>query len=297
MSYSTPVLFLIYNRPEMTKRVFAAIRKQRPLHLFVAADGPVQNNAEAAEKCRITRETVINNVDWDCEVSTLFRDGNLGCGRAVSGAITWFFEQVEEGVILEDDCLPNDSFFLFCQELLAKYRSHDSIMSIGGASLFKNNAGAATYFFSVYTLVWGWASWRNAWQKYRFDLDEHSLQAVNEVFNRKAERKFWSNIYRHLNNGEIDTWDYQWNFAIWEHKGLTVIPKMNLVSNIGFNGEATHTHGETILSGLALQAMGELCHPRKIRQDRSRDRILSRLHGIVFSKMMKRILIKIRKWL
>src|SRR5258708_3549575 len=171
-SFNTPILFLIFNRPFPTRRVFAEIRKARPAKLFVAADGPRPDKPEDLETCRETRE-IIKDIDWPCEVQTLFRDKNLGCGVAVSGAITWFFQNVEQGIILEDDCLPDPSFFPFCTELLERYKDDERILLISGNFLQQKNKKfmvKASYYGTLIPHLWGWASWRRAWAKYDFNL-------------------------------------------------------------------------------------------------------------------------------
>lgn len=243
MRLTNPVLFLIFNRPDTTQRVFEAIRQAKPARLFVAADGPREDRPGEAEKCAQAR-SIIENVDWDCEVVTLFREKNLGCGKAVSSAIDWFFENVEEGIILEDDCLPSQPFFMYCQELLEYYRQDTRIMQISGSNFIKSEMDES-YFFSKYGPCWGWATWKRAWKYYDVDMrlwpvvkgkklhydfcfDEDEIKAREDIFD---------SVY----NGAIDTWDYQWVFAKLVNNGLSITPKENLVSNIGFSEDATHT--------------------------------------------------------
>jgi hypothetical protein len=238
-----PVLFLIFNRPEMTQRVFASIREASPAKLFIAADGPRNDKPNEAEICEQTRR-IIKTIDWDCNVATLFREKNLGCKNAVSSAIDWFFTHVEEGIILEDDCLPSQSFFPYCQELLERYRNDTRIMQICGSNFLKTSLDES-YYFSKYGPIWGWATWRRAWKYYDVDMahwmivkqkrlhydfcfDEDEIRAREEIFDK---------IYA----GNIDTWDYQWVFTKLIHNGLSITPKENLISNIGFSEEATHT--------------------------------------------------------
>ena len=162
---NVPVLFLIFKRPDTTQRVFEAIKKAKPKQLFISADGG--RNEEEKKSCNALREAIVAQIDWDCELKTLFRENNLGCKMAVSSGISWFFEEVEQGIILEDDCLPNESFFKFCETMLEKYKDDQSIWHIG-ANNFQDSIkrGDADYFFSMYSHIWGWASWRDRWQKY-----------------------------------------------------------------------------------------------------------------------------------
>jgi len=181
--FNTPILFLVFNRPNTTQRVFNVIRQVKPKQLFVAADGPRRDKGADEEKCEATRE-IVKQIDWDCEVKTLFREENLGCGKAVSSAITWFFENVEEGIILEDDCLPNLDFFGYCEELLDRYRDNREVMFIGGDNFQKGKKwGDASYYFSAYNHVWGWATWKRTWDIYDFKLDSINENDIDSILN------------------------------------------------------------------------------------------------------------------
>ncbi|BCO27357.1 hypothetical protein MIZ03_2245 [Rhodoferax lithotrophicus] len=240
------VLFLVFNRPDTTRQVFEAIRAAQPPRLYVAADGARPQRAGEAERCATTRQ-IATEVDWPCEVITLFREENLGCKRAVSSAITWFFEHEEQGIILEDDCLPAQSFFGFCDELLERYKTDTRIWQISGSTFFpaaitKSNAD---YFFTRYGPIWGWASWRRAWQHYDPDLKDWPEMSQSEVMDNvypyKAERIAKLSLGTKLFNSEIDTWDYQWGFSKNFNHALTIVPKLNQIVNIGFGNDATHT--------------------------------------------------------
>ncbi len=264
---NTPLLFLIFNRPGKTQQVFEEIRKAKPRQLFVAADGPRESIAGEADKCQDTRK-IIEQVDWDCEVATLFRDKNLGCGKAVSSAIDWFFGYVAEGIILEDDCLPNQSFFYFCQEMLELYREDTRVMHISGSNFqFGQTWSDGTYYFSRMVNVWGWASWRRAWQHYDFSLsafpafEKQNLikyfSPVTEVKNRYL-KKFFRRTYQK----EYDNWDPQWLFAVYIHHGLCVVPNVNLISNIGYGEDATEFSDEKHMAvGQALQGIDQIIPP------------------------------------
>jgi len=241
----TPVLFLIFNRPDTTQKVFNAIKQAKPRQLFVSADGPRENKEDEKEKCKQARK-IIEQVDWDCEVKTLFRDKNLGCKVAVSSAIDWFFENVEEGIILEDDCLPSQSFFWFCQELLKKYRDDTRIMTVSGTNYgYVVDDFLYDYFFSKNISIWGWATWKRAWKKYDINMDKfyevYKLNMHKLFFQNDQEYRVRLNNFKRTLSGEIDTWDYQWSFACFINDGVSIIPKINLVENIGFGEEATHT--------------------------------------------------------
>jgi hypothetical protein len=245
--FRTPILFLIYNRPDTTAKVFAKIREIKPRSLFVAADGPSTEKERDVALCMQTRNLVIKNIDWECEVKTLFRSKNLGCGKAPVEAIAWFFENVEEGVILEDDCLPTSSFFLFCSELLEKYRKEQKIMIISGFnSLGSFEQTGSDYFFTKQAGIWGWATWRRAWHYYNFDVPEwNNLNIQSSVLQSLRNDSDRTNMKRHLDkivNGiSSDFWDYQWWFYRLLNDGLGIVPVKNLIKNIGFGNDATHT--------------------------------------------------------
>ena len=243
----TPVLFLIFNRPLHTQKVFEQIRAAKPKRLFIAADGPRMGVENDIENCKRTRSYVLENMDWDCEVRTLFRDFNLGCGVAPAEAITWFFENVEEGIILEDDCLPNPFFFKFCSELLTHYKNEERVMHISGNNFQDGNTrGDASYYFSAYNHNWGWATWRRCWSKFEYSITDFDRDRLSNNLNHygfnKRERHFWVAIFEKMNEKKPkDIWDYQWAYAIWKNEGVSILPNENLVINIGFGSDATHT--------------------------------------------------------
>lgn len=283
--FDTPILFIVFNRPEFTMRVFQEIKKQKPKTLFIAADGPRKNNEEDGLKCKLTREKVLSAIDWDCEVKTLFRDSNQGCGKAVSGAIDWFFQNVEKGIILEDDCLPNRSFFNFCENLLDRYKENDEIFAISGVNFQDKTIGKASYFFSKYLYVWGWATWRRAWDNYDFSLSGlesfKKKEKIKRIDKRENFRKYWHSIFERVANREIDSWDYQLVFSSWNSDGMTIVPNKNLVSNIGFGREATHTIELGPLANIPTEEIVSIKHPDKItRNKRADDYISSEIYNI-----------------
>jgi len=241
----TPVAFIIFNRPDTTKKVFAEIAKARPSKLLVIADGPRADHPEDAGKCAAAR-VIIDGVDWDCEVLTNYSDINMGCKRRVSSGLDWVFDTVEEAIILEDDCLPHPTFFRFCEELLEKYRDDERVMHIGGNNfLCSRKKLEYSYYFSRYSHIWGWATWRRAWKYYDVEMKLwptiRDCEWISSIFSEKREayyrKKIWDSVY----NEDIDTWDYQWLFAILIQNGLSVLPGVNLISNLGFGQDTTHT--------------------------------------------------------
>lgn len=246
----TAVLFLIFNRPDTTVQVFEAIRRAKPPRLYVAADGPRADRAGEADKVAKVRE-IATAVDWPCEVQTLFREENLGCKYAVSGGITWFFEHESQGIILEDDCLPHSSFFGFCEQMLCEYRDQKSVMHIGGYKPRAIGRDAFSISFTRATHIWGWATWADRWEKYKPDLtvDKARLDLLTnyEYFCSRASTVQRQKLLKRVVCGELDTWDYQWNFSVRANGGVGIRPAVNLVRNLGFNREdATHTRGKQI---------------------------------------------------
>lgn len=271
----TPVAFLIFNRPELTRRVFAEIARAKPRRLLVVADGP--RTPEETEKCAAAR-AVVDRVDWECEVLTNFSDVNLGCKRRVSSGLDWVFEQCEEAIILEDDCLPHPTFFRYCAQLLERYRDDERVMVISGDSFLRGKKLTPySYYFSRSINCWGWASWRRAWQHYDVEiklwplLRETSWLLDMLSSDRAAERQ--RQTFDQVYTGHIDTWDYQLLFSCWAQNGLGIIPNVNLVSNIGFGDGATHTKGiVATMANLAIEEMVfPLVHPPYVVRDGDAD--------------------------
>lgn len=290
----SPVLFLVFNRPDTTKLVLEAIRQARPSQLFVAADGPREGKSGEAEKCADARRIVYDGIDWDCEVKTLFRDRNLGCKVAVSHAIDWFFEHTGEGIILEDDCLPHPTFFRFCEELLDRYRDDKRIAQISGDNFqFGKKRTEYSYYFSRYSHIWGWASWRRAWKNY--DVDMKSWPEIRDNgwlqdwLGNKKLIQYWMRIFERAYQGELDTWDYQWTFTCWVQKRLTILPNVNLVSNIGFNVDATHTSYKNDKSAnIPVEAMEfPLRHPPFMSRDVRSDKLTDKRYLVSFIDKVK----------
>jgi hypothetical protein len=242
---NTPILFLVFNRPDTTQQVFEVIREVKPAKLYIAADGPRLDKEGEKEKCEAVRK-IVTQIDWDCESTTLFREENLGCGKAVSEAITWFFEQVEEGIILEDDCLPDISFFRFCEELLEKYRTDEQVMSISGSNLLSHSwkIENQSYFWG-HGGIWGWATWKRAWNLYDIKMTGWNDDAIKNNIRIAIQSNNWYeyyyNMFEYSYNGTLNTWDIQWFYCILINVGLCINPEVNLVTNLGFGAESTHT--------------------------------------------------------
>lgn len=271
------VAFFIFNRPETTARVFEVIRQAAPSTLLVVADGPRPDRPGEAERCAAAR-AIVADVNWPCQVSFNFSETNLGCRRRVSSGLDWVFGLVEEAIILEDDCLPDLSFFRFCDELLARYRDDARIAMISGNNFQQGAArGDESYYFSRYPEIWGWASWRRAWGHYDVDMKEwpkfRNDGWLERTFPQKRLARFWRDAFDAVHKGGLDTWDYQFSFSCLRRDALCVLPSVNLVSNVGFGADATHTKTECRLSELPIQPISfPLRHPQHVVRDIGADR-------------------------
>jgi hypothetical protein len=244
--------------------------------LYIAADGARANHPTDSENCKQVRE-IVSQIDWPCEAHFLFRDSNLGCGKGVSAAINWFFEHVEQGIILEDDCYPADDFFPFMESLLDKYTHNDRVMMISGNNFQQGQQRSPySYFFSRACHIWGWATWRRAWQHYDFEMQTYARfkedQVLENILDNPDEVRHWHSLFEKMARKEIDTWDYQWVYSVLAQDGLSVYPEVNLVSNIGFGEQATHTReAEHALANMPTAALGQIKHPAFIFPNKQAD--------------------------
>lgn len=269
----TPVAFLIFNRPDTTKRVFEVIRQAKPSKLLVVADGPRVERLGEAENCAAAR-AIIDQADWDCEVLTNYSDVNLGCKKRISSGLDWVFNAVEEAIILEDDCLPHSTFFRFCEEILEHYRHDTRVMHIAGNNFnISGRNQVDSYYFSSTTAIWGWATWRRAWRFFDIDMNVWpTLVKENwlvDMLSSKKEAeiryKYWDKVYA----GKVDAWSYQWHLACLCQAGHSIMPNKNLVSNIGFSQNSTHTVDSTdpFANLETYEIKFPLVHPRFLIRD------------------------------
>lgn len=272
MALQTPVLLLAFSRPDTTRRVLERIRGAAPVRFYVACDAARDGRPAEAEKVAAVRALVTELVDWPCELKTLYREQNLGCKLAVSGALDWFFEQEEMGIILEDDCLPDPSFFGYCETLLHRFKDDERIFMISGNNFQRGkNVTEYSYYYSWLTHIWGWASWRRSWQK--VDLAMKNWPAfmendgVKQIYPKARYARRWEKTFERYLQGRYNTWDYPLLFASWWHRQLTVLPEVNLVSNIGFGEGGTHLAdgGNHPLGNLPTAPIGELRHKPEIQ--------------------------------
>jgi hypothetical protein len=299
----SPILFIIFNRPDTTQRVFDKIKEAQPQRLYVAADGPRATKPAEAEMCEQAR-AIIKQIDWPCEVKTLFRDSNLGCKHAVSSAIDWYFENEEEGIILEDDCLPANDFFRYCDTMLERYRYDTRIRHVGGCNLQMGEKwGDASYYFSNMTHVWGWAGWRRVWKEYDKELSRYHSNEVRPqletIFSDKFIVDTWEELFNHVKGGRIDTWDYQLGFLNFFNNSLSVIPNVNLISNIGFGENSTHTtDANSLNANLPLGKLGDITHPLYVLPQKGADLFTLRYDFNIEARWKKynRPKYKVKRW-
>jgi len=273
----TPVAFLVFNRPDVTQRVFEAIARAKPPRLFVIADGARENRAGEKERCEAVRR-IFDKVDWDCEVLTNYSESNMGCAPRVASGIDWVFANAEEAIVLEDDCLPHPTFFRFCDEMLERYREDERVMTVSGDNFqFGAQRWEYSYYFSRYVHVWGWATWRRAWN--HFDLKMAHWPMIrsggwlNDIIDDDREARFWAQAFEQAYQGKSSAWSYQWILACWLRSALSVLPNVNLVSNIGFGEEATHTSGKSKVANMDVQELKfPLVHPPVLIRDSQADR-------------------------
>jgi hypothetical protein len=277
----TPVAFLVFNRPDETRKVFEAIRKARPEHLLIVADGPrpAKGQAEAALCAEVKK--IAESVDWPCTVLKNYADKNMGCKMRIYTGLDWVFGQVERAIILEDDCVPDPTFFPFCEELLEKYADDERVMHISGTSFHKDNPHLKreySYYSSIYQNQIGWATWRRAWRLYDVNIRSWPIlkksRALLPVFKDDAAYERFALVWDKYYRQEINSWDSQWTFACLSHGGLALTPTRNLITNIGATS-GIHFDPKKIyhLCDLPLEPMGfPLSHPPTLDVDREADR-------------------------
>lgn len=283
-SFNTPILFIIFNRLETAQLVFNEIKKIKPKFLYITADGPREEKIGEKEKCESVR-AIFQEIDWDCEIKTLFHVKNLGCDENIITALNWFFENVEAGIILEDDCLPSQSFFFFCQTLLEYYKNNPRIMHISGDNFkFGKKIGEGDYYFSRYTHSWGWATWRRSWQYFdkemNFFPEFKKENKIKNILNYQPAQKYWLGFFKKLHYGKFSFWDAKWLFTVWTHDGISILPNQNLVSNIGFGKEATHTKKLNSLANISNNELTNqiIVHPSNLDCNQEADKETFRLN-------------------
>ena len=297
----TPVVFIIFNRPETTEKVFEKIRQAQPPLLLVIADGPREDQPNDIQTCKATR-AIIERVDWDCKVLKNYSEINLGCGRRPATGLDWVFETVEEAIILEDDCVPHPTFFRFCEELLERYRHDQRIMSISGQNVqFGRKRTEYSYYFSRYNHGWGWATWRRAWQYFDFDMklwpEVRDSNFLKDILADPDAVKSWNRIFQLTYDKYQNCWDFQFTFACWIQNALSIISPVNLISNVGHGSGATHTTDEkSIFSNIPVEAISfPLKHPAFMIRNSQADQFTENSLFNYYPRLLKRAERKVKK--
>lgn len=264
MGFETPIALCVFNRPDLTKITFEQVAKRRPRKLFVYSDGAREGRPDEQARIEEARR-IAESVDWDCELKTNYSDINLGCKVRMSSGISWVLEQVERVIVLEDDCVPAPSFFTYCESLLDRYENDERVMAISGNNFQSESRTSYSYYFSKYAHCWGWATWRRAWKK--FDLamptwpEVKSTGVINMLTDSQEEADYFTEIFDAGHAGELKSWAYPWFYSCLINNGLTCLPDVNLVSNIGFGEDATHTIQSSPLANLPTGQLDKLHHP------------------------------------
>jgi hypothetical protein len=297
----TPVTFLVFNRPELTAQVFARIREARPPKLLIVCDGPRPNRPDDAEKVSAVRNLIDRGVDWPCEVMRNYADKNLGCRNRIASGLTWAFEQIEESIILEDDCLPDPSFFGFAETMLNRYRHDDRILHVSGNNLTApHHRPPDSYWFSRHPWIWGWATWRRAWQQYDAEMSTWDARrsALEASFASSWERAFWIAAYEEARRDltKAGTWDFPWVYTCRSLGGLCIFPRENLIENLGFGGDSTHTSTEMNRLRLPAQNLGPITHPQSQTVDRYADDLLTRIYAGSSVSLWGNLKARLRLW-
>jgi hypothetical protein len=266
----TPIAMLVFRRPDVTRRVFEAVAAAKPKRLFLIADGPRPNRPDEALLCEQVRK-IVTAVDWPCQVETNFSEQNMGLRQRVVSGLNWVFSEVEDAIILEDDCLPSPSFFQFAEEMLDRYRNHPQISFVSGYNLLPAKFSLPySYYFTLSGIIWGWATWRRAWQEFDGEMKDwpeiKRAGLLNNVFPTTKMAKYWTGIFDSMYDlTGPNSWAYRWFYTCWTRNWLSVLPAHNLIQNIGFGPEATHTSRAPIGFQIHEQSMDfPLIHPPAI---------------------------------
>lgn len=279
--FTTPIVLIIFKRPHTTKQVFEVIQKLQPCQLFVIGDGPNPEHPGEIEKCAATR-AIIDRVDWKCEVYKNYSDINLGCKQRVSTGLDWVFSQVEEAIILEDDCIPQLSFFQFCQELLERYRHNERVFQITGENTHGYRCSDSSYYFSAYSFYWGWATWKRAWKYFDGSLKQwlqvRESQWLQDYLGDYPSAQYWAEIFDLTYNG-FNSWGWAWTFTCFANQGLCAVPNQNLISNVGFGKDAAHTTWEIDeIANLPTQSINfPLHHPTKVTVNIHAEKVIDKI--------------------
>ena len=294
--FDVPVVLLVYNRPQFTASALAPLRSIRPRRLLIVADGPKSNRADDERRCREVAE-ILDTIDWPCQIDVNRAAANLGCRKRVQTGLDWVFETVDRAIIVEDDCVLDPSFFPFSRELLDRYEGNERVHVIGasnGQLGFKT--GPDSYYFTRYPMIWGWATWRRTWKIYDRDIDAWpGLKAeswLNSFFDDPLAAEYWAHNFDRIRQG-FDTWDYSLIFSSWKANGVSICPRTNLVTNIGWGPDSTHTNDpQSVYANMPLEPLTfSLKHPADIAVRRDLD---ARVERLAFSGTTQQLLTNAR---
>jgi len=296
--FNTPILLICFNRPDLIKKVLAQIRMVKPISLYLAVDG-ARNDAEKRKVDEVKK--MVGEIDWNCEVKTLFADKNFGCKYGPVRAMNWFFENEEMGIILEDDILVSKSFFYYCQELLNRYKNNQKIGTVSGNNFSEVSDADYSYMFSKYSQTWGWATWRRVWKKYDIKIKDWPKRKksgwLNNVLPTKISVFYWKIIFDAVYKGEMESaWDYQWTYMSWVNKLLTIIPQRNLATNIGIGlAGATHTKLKGKLYEYPKYEIDiPLKHPQHIEINETLDEEIQKNNYVLWKEVFMNLFRKLR---
>jgi len=298
------VTLIFFNRPDTLLKVFEQVRLAKPPKLFLVQDGAREGNDRDVVRIEACRK-IVENVDWDCEVHTNYSDVNLGCGVRPQSGISWVLQQEERTIILEDDCVPEPTFFEYCDELLERYKDDERICYISGLNHFEEwDFGGSSYGFTKGGAIWGWATWRRAWEKYDYSVnginDPYVVRHIKTVLAGDDARV---NLWKKTNGlvkekADISYWDVQWGFVKYSQNQLVIVPKYNMICNIGVGPDSTHDVGGSAIhrkyfdyNNMPVKALElPLIHPKHMLCDTEYDRMLVRCNQRMRKRMMIRIL-------
>ncbi|MCG8698038.1 MAG: nucleotide-diphospho-sugar transferase [Bacteroidales bacterium] len=289
-----PILFIVFNRLQTVQKVFEAIKAYQPEQLFIGADGPRADRKGEDEKCNNVRSWILDNIDWKCDVKTLFQETNIGCGRNPAKSTSWFFNHVDEGIIIEDDVIPHPDFFEYAKILLDKYRDDDNTKAINSSNFQMEARSDGSYYFSMQNgPLCAWATWKRAWDWFDYDLDKYSYRKIESSMKwyktTKREKKWWLDIYRGVKRGDYgdSSWDYQFIYSIWAARGKSIVPNKNLSTNIGFGPDATHTTDpNAVTANRKMEGILPITHPTKTSISRDADLYY---HDFYYDKFVEHI--------
>ncbi|MEL6110498.1 MAG: glycosyltransferase family 2 protein [Planctomycetota bacterium] len=291
----TPIAFVTFNRPDSAARSFESIRRARPKTLFLVSDGPRSDREGEAELVQQTRR-IGEQVDWPCDVHSFYAEENLGCAKRISSAISEAFEIVDRLMVLEDDCIAHQDFYPYCDSLLERYADDQRMMAVSGNNFQRGQRrGDASYYFSVFPHCWGWATWRRAWRHFDLSLQDwpsfRDEGFLGNICNERYQHDYWTRIFNDCFDGQIDSWAYPWTCCCWMNQGLTALPNVNLVSNIGFNQAATHTRKRSNVSEMTTESLGAIVHPDRVARHFEADQFSERtiFSGATRGGVLKRL--------